>query len=158
MQPQVEVFPLAELVQDVVMQCGPEAERREITLRAVLPEAGGAPVQADIGLIERVLSNLLDNALHYTPPGGTVEVRLASADGVARVEVADTGVGIPPDQLPHVFDRFYRASAARTRENGDGAGLGLAIAQRIVDLHGGTIGVESAVGEGTRFAFTLPLA
>ena len=154
-QPHAEVFPLAELVQDVVMQYEPEAEQRGIALRALLPVEGLPPIRADIGLIERVLTNLLDNALRFTPSGGTVEVRVSDGDA-ARVEVADTGIGIAPDRLPHVFDRFYRGDEART--SGDGAGLGLAIARRIVELHGGTIAVDSTPGEGTRFAFALPLA
>jgi signal transduction histidine kinase len=155
-EPLFEAFPLAELVQDVVMQYEPEAERRQIALRAVLPERGLPPVRADIGLVERVLTNLLDNALRFTPPGGAVEVRPWHDEGRVWVEVADTGVGIPPEQLPHVFDRFFRADAARS--GNDGAGLGLAIVQRIVELHGGTITAASAPGAGTRFTFTLPVA
>ena len=153
---QCEAFPLAELVQDVVVHCEPEAEQRGIALRAVLPEDGLPLVHADIGLVERVLTNLLDNALRYTPAGGRVEVRPWAEVGWAWVEVADTGVGIAPEQLPHVFDRFYRADAARS--NGDGAGLGLAIVHRIVELHGAEIAVESTPGEGTRFTFSLPTA
>jgi signal transduction histidine kinase len=155
-EPQLEAFPLAELVQDVVMHCEPEAEQRGIALRAVLPEQGLLPVLADVGLVERVLSNLLDNALRFTPPGGAVEVHLRADDGKVCVDVTDTGEGIPPEHLPHVFDRFYRGDAARV--NGDGAGLGLSIAQRIVELHGGTIAAESVPGEGTRFTFSIPTA
>ncbi|MDX1419626.1 MAG: HAMP domain-containing sensor histidine kinase [Rubricoccaceae bacterium] len=153
---QLEAFPLAELVQDVVVQYEAEAEAKGVALRAVLPEDGLPPVRADIGLVERVLTNLLDNALRFTPAGGSVEVRPWRANGRVQVEVADTGVGIEQDQLPQVFDRFFRADAARS--DGDGAGLGLSIVQRIVELHGGTIRAESAPGEGARFTFTLPLA
>lgn len=155
-EPQLEAFPLAELVQDVVMHSEPEAERHGIALRAALPEEGLPPVRADIGLVERVLTNLLDNALRFTPAGGRVEVRTWHADGQGWVAVADTGVGIAPEVLPHVFDRFYRADAARPSAHG--AGLGLAIVQRIVELHGGAIAAESTPGAGTTFTFSLPLA
>ncbi|NNF57150.1 MAG: HAMP domain-containing protein [Rhodothermaceae bacterium] len=156
-QPHFEAFPIAELMQDVVMQYEPEAEKRGVVLRAVLPETGLPLVRADIGLIERVLTNLLDNALRYTPEGGTVEVRPVDDGAMVCVEVADTGVGISPEVLPHVFERFVRADASRSRAQGDGAGLGLAIAKRIVDLHGGAIKVESEPGVGTTFTFGLPV-
>jgi signal transduction histidine kinase len=117
------------------------------------PEAD--PVVMDLGKIARVLNNLLDNALRHTPPGGTVHVGAAVEEGRVRVEVSDTGEGIPPADLPHVFDSFYRGEKSRNRATG-GAGLGLAIASGIVRAHGGEIGVESALDQGTRVWFTLP--
>jgi signal transduction histidine kinase len=154
-EPTIESFPIAELVQDIVMQYEPQAEEHEIDLRAELPERH-ARVEADIGLVERALSNLIDNAIHYTPEGGQVRVRLDNQERAVCVEVEDTGPGIPEDDLPHIFERFYRVEKSRDREKG-GAGLGLAIAKTILELHGRTLEVESTVGEGTIFRFSLPL-
>jgi signal transduction histidine kinase len=100
---------------------------------------------------------LVDNALRYTGEGGRVEVDVARRDGSAVMAVTDTGIGIPAEALGHVFERFYRADEARTRDSG-GAGLGLAIAQKLVDEHGGRIAAESTPGEGSTFTVTLPLA
>jgi signal transduction histidine kinase len=154
-EPTIESFPIAELVQDIVMQYEPQAETHEIDLQAELPERH-ARVEADIGLVERALSNLIDNAIHYTPTGGQVRVRLDNQERAVCVEVEDTGPGIPEDDLPHIFERFYRVEKSRDREQG-GAGLGLAIAKTILELHGRTLEVESTVGEGTTFRFSLPL-
>ena len=100
---------------------------------------------------------LVDNALRYTGSGGHVEVDVTGRDGSAVVAVTDTGIGIPPEALGQVFERFYRADEARNRDSG-GAGLGLAIAQKLVDEHGGSIAAESEPGEGSTFTVTLPLA
>jgi signal transduction histidine kinase len=154
-EPTIESFPIAELVQDIVMQYEPQAETHEIDLRAELPERH-ARVEADIGLVERALSNLIDNAIHYTPTGGQVRVRLDNQEQAVCVEVEDTGPGIPDDDLPHIFERFYRVEKSRDREKG-GAGLGLAIAKTILELHNRTLEVESTVGKGTTFRFSLPL-
>jgi signal transduction histidine kinase len=105
-------------------------------------------------LLRRVLGILLDNALKYTPRGGLVTVATRSTGMEALVEVRDTGIGITPDALPHVFDRFYRADAARAASSG--AGLGLSIARRIIELHGGTISVRAARGGGTIVSVILP--
>jgi two-component system sensor histidine kinase BaeS len=107
--------------------------------------------------LRHMLLNLLDNAIRYTPPGGMVCVSLEARGMSAYLRVADTGIGIAPDDVTHIFDRFYRADAARGRASG-GAGLGLAIVRWCVEAHGGTIGVESQVGHGTTFTVTLPLA
>jgi signal transduction histidine kinase len=103
-----------------------------------------------------LLFNLLDNAIKYTPEGGTVEVRCECRDGSAELIVADTGIGIPSEHIPHVFERFYRIDPARSREAG-GTGLGLSICQVIAKGHGGTIRLESNGGQGTRVVVTLPL-
>jgi signal transduction histidine kinase len=153
--PTIEAFPIAELVQDVAMQYGPRAEEQDIDLEADLPERH-VRVEADIGLVERALSNLIDNAIHYTPEGGEVRVRLNNERNEVCVEVADTGPGIPEDDLPHIFERFYRVEKSRDRDKG-GAGLGLAIAKTILELHDRTLEVESTVGEGTTFRFRLPV-
>jgi signal transduction histidine kinase len=111
----------------------------------------------DAQQIGRVLSNLLGNAVRHTPAGGTVKVQAEAMQDGVRVEISDTGEGISAEDLPHVFERFYRGEKSRSRATG-GAGLGLAIAKGIVEAHGGRIGAESTPGEGTRFYFTLPEA
>ncbi len=155
-EPNVEAFSLAELVQDVVVGLMPLAQRKGVTL-AVEPSARLARVQGDLALVERAVTNLVDNAIRYTPEGGHVHVRTEPDGDAVRLCVEDDGVGIPAEDLPRIFDRFYRVEKSRAPEHG-GTGLGLAIAQRIVQLHGGTLDVESRPGAGTTFAFTLPLA
>jgi signal transduction histidine kinase len=147
-----EPFPVAELVQDVAEKFRLHAKGGQVSVETVLTN-GGTLVRADIALVERVLDNLMDNALRHTQPGGRVRVALEALDGEVEISVADTGCGIPEQALPFVFDRFFSAG----RDAGQ-RGLGLAIARRIVELHGGTIAVESAPGQGARFSFRLPLA
>ena len=153
---QAEAFQVAELIQDVVQKFELDAERRRLDIRA---EVGAdLPfVMADIGLAERVLQNLIDNALRHTPVGGRVTVTTQAREREVLITVADTGSGIPKDHLPHIFDRLYRVDKSRDSRSG-GAGLGLAIARQIVELHGGRIVVESEPGRGTAFSFSLPLA
>ncbi len=115
----------------------------------------GVAVTADRRRIAQVIHNLVANALRYTADGGEIRLAAQALRDIVRVDVTDTGVGIAAEHLPHVFDRFYRVDPSRARETG-GSGLGLTIARRIVEAHGGTMGVESAVGRGTRFWFTLP--
>lgn len=153
-EPDIEPFAITELVQDVVMQFKPRAEEQGIELKAKLPERL-AVVRADIALVERALSNLIDNALQYTSEGDSVRIVLTNSGGSVCTQVIDTGPGIPSDDLPHIFDRFYRVEKSRDRARG-GAGLGLAIARKIMQLHGRELTVESTVGKGTTFAFTLP--
>jgi signal transduction histidine kinase len=98
----------------------------------------------------------MDNAVKYTPSGGSINVTLKSQDGLAVISVSDTGIGIAEEDLAHVFDRFWRADKARSREQG-GAGLGLSIAKWIIEMHHGTIGVKSGPGEGARFDISIPL-
>jgi signal transduction histidine kinase len=98
---------------------------------------------------------LLENAVKYTPNGGEIGVLFHNGDGDAHVEIRDTGIGIPTADLPHIFERFYRADEARSRETG-GSGLGLAIAQWVVEAHRGSICVRSAVGQGSIFSVSLP--
>ncbi|QUX29359.1 HAMP domain-containing protein [Nocardiopsis akebiae] len=122
----------------------------------LVAEAGDVVVVADRTRLVQVVGNLLGNALRHTPAPGTVTVRARRSGGEAVVEVADTGVGIPAEDLPHVFDRFWRADKSRNRRTG-GSGLGLAIVRNLVELHGGSVSVESTVGEGTTFTVRLPL-
>jgi len=115
------------------------------------------PVRGDANSLQEVLQNLLDNALQYTPSGGKIEVSALSTDSRVVVTVADTGIGIPQVEQERIFERFYRVDAARSREAG-GTGLGLSIARHIVEAHGGHLWVESALGEGSRFHFSVPIA
>lgn len=121
----------------------------------VTPDPSLPAVLADSERIAQVVRNLLSNALRYTPAGGNITIASATERGGALVSVRDTGSGIAPEDLPHVFERFYRTDRGRARVHG-GSGLGLAIAERIIALHGGQIGVESELGKGTRFWFWLP--
>jgi signal transduction histidine kinase len=155
-RPQMEPFSLSELVQDVVMQWSSRAADQGISLRAGEP-SGLHLVNGNVGLVERVLTNLIRNALTHTPEGGSVTVSLAESDRAVRVEVADTGVGIGVEDQERIFDRFYIGDESRSRSR-DGSGLGLAICKRIVELHDGRIGVESSLGEGSTFWFLIPLS
>jgi signal transduction histidine kinase len=153
-QPHLEPFSLVELTSDLLQKFTPIAEKKGVKLLTRLPERV-SPVCADIGLIDRALQNLLDNAIAYTNRNGEVRIILEEHAGRVRVTVEDTGIGIDPADLPYVFDRFYQA---RTKGKTGGAGLGLAIVKKIVEAHGEEIAVESRVNEGTRFTFELPLA
>lgn len=114
------------------------------------------PVLADPDRLERILGNLVTNALKYAPEGTPVCVTLDRGDGVVIVSVADQGPGIEPDEVPHIFERYYRTQATRTSH--EGLGLGLYITRGLVEAHGGRIWVESRLGVGSTFSFTLPLA
>jgi len=146
---------LGDLAAEVVDQFQILAEEKGISLTAVLDP--GAAANADRTQIERLFSNLLSNAVKYTPPGGRVWVRVGPDEkpGWTRVAVEDTGVGIPPENLPHIFDRFYRVRNAQTNRM-QGLGLGLSFVAWIVSAHGGTIDVESKPGEGSRVTVHLP--
>jgi len=125
----------------------------------VTDELGDRPawVLGDTAAIDQVFRIVMENAVKYTPRGGQVSIRFRNGQSTAHVDVRDSGIGIPENDLPHIFERFYRADDARSKETG-GAGLGLAIALRIVELHGGKIHAESSVGEGSLFSISLPLA
>jgi signal transduction histidine kinase len=113
-------------------------------------------VLGDIGYIERIMENLILNAILYTPPGGKVTVSIHEEEDALRLNVTDTGHGISEDDLPHIFDRYFRAMPDHPAA--DGTGLGLAISRRIAELHGRTIDVQSTLGEGSTFSFSLPVA
>ena len=151
-----EPFSLAELVQDVAQKFELEAEKHGLVLETEIP-AGAPFVSGDIALIERVLENLIENAIKYTPQGGRIRLALVPGPGRIAARVSDTGVGIPADEIPHIFERFYRVEKSRG-EGPEGTGLGLAIARRILELHGTAIVVESKPGNGTSFSFELPTA
>jgi histidine kinase len=115
------------------------------------------PINVDEDRIGQVLLNLLGNALQYTPAGGQVDIRVASQPGQVQFGISDTGIGIPPEHLPHIFTRFYRVDQSRSRQGG-GSGIGLTIAKHLVEAHGGRIWGESpGAGKGSAFTFTLPV-
>ena len=148
----MEHISLNDVMDGVEMVLSPLAEQRGITLHF----HADAPIElaADQSLITRLLLNLTENAIKYGKDGGDVWVNATAADGHAVLTVADNGTGISAEQLPHIFERFFRADTARDRT---GTGLGLSIVQWIVPLHKGSIQAESDLGKGTRFVVTLPL-
>ena len=156
MKPELEPFPIAELVQDVVQEFQLTAEEKDVGLELRLPDEVPM-VLADIGLIQRVLQNLIDNALSHTEDGGAVTLSLSADAEKVAVRVEDTGCGIPSHELVQIFDRFYQSEAGGSDDQRAG-GLGLAIVKRILELHGSAVQAASTVGEGTVFTFSLPTA
>ena len=152
---QREPFNLSELVQDVVQKFQLMASEKQINLSTTC-EKSLPFVNADIGLIERVLENLIENAIHNTPPGGSVRLLLTPHQGNVAVQVSDTGQGIPAKDLSHIFNRFYQLEKSRKSDLGH-SGLGLAITKKILELHDRSIEVASALGSGTTFSFQLPV-
>ncbi|MGH7965490.1 MAG: ATP-binding protein [Candidatus Binatia bacterium] len=151
-----EPFVLFELVQDIAQKFELAAANKQVTLKTDFPEHLPLVV-GDIGLIERALENLIENALRYTPEGGRVTIKLIPGEGHVAVQVSDSGRGIAPEDLPKIFDRFYRGEKSRPASS-ESAGLGLAIVKRILELHHSSIQVESSPGVGTVFTFTLAVA
>jgi two-component system phosphate regulon sensor histidine kinase PhoR len=151
---ELEPLELAPAVQHVLGMFSHQAERKQVGLRTEIPAAIGAVV-ADRSAFEHVLSNLVDNAVKYCPAGATVTVRAQPQAAQVRVAVADSGPGIDRKHLPRLFERFYRVDSGRSREVG-GTGLGLSIVKHLVEAMGGSVSVESDLGRGTTFMFTLP--
>jgi signal transduction histidine kinase len=156
----LEEASLHDLISDTISGFQPQAEQKGVHL---IGEVSGDvdPVLANPPRLQRVLHNLVSNALRHTPPDGTVALRAATEGSVARVEVSDTGEGIAAEDLPLVFEPSFRGELSRTRQGKDdtpGAGLGLAIARGLVEAHGGTMHVESEPGQGSRFRFTIERA
>ncbi len=150
-----EPFQLAELVQDVAQKFELTARSKGVTLNAEIAE-GLSLAQADIGLIERVLDNLIENALQHTPSGGQVRLHLSAVAGSIRCAVIDSGPGIPESEQQRIFDRFYRIDKSRSGGVGN-AGLGLSIVAQMLALHGTSIHVQSEIGSGAKFWFDLPI-
>ena len=148
-------FDLAELTSGTTEQMRLLAEDKDIALRCEAERQ--VRVEGDRARLKQVIVNLVDNAIKYTPAGGIVGVKVQASNGRAVLEVNDNGVGIPPEALPHIFERFYRVDKARSRQMG-GAGLGLSIVKAIVTAHGGQVKVESVEGRGSRFLVELPIA
>ncbi len=144
---------LAPLAQSVVDTLEPVAQARDISLTCDCRDA--IAIAGDRGWLEQLLVNLVDNAIKFTPPGGWVRVSVGVNGHRARLAVSDAGSGIPPEELPRIFDRFYRADPARS-PNQDGAGLGLSLVRWIADQHAATIDVVSRSGHGSTFTVSFP--
>jgi signal transduction histidine kinase len=151
---ELEMNSISDLISDTLESFSELAARQGIALSGEV-EPGVDPLWMDAQRIGRVLNNLIGNALHHTPKGGSIHVHATPTPVGVRVEVTDSGEGIRSEDLPYVFERFYRGDKSRNRATG-GAGLGLAIARGIIEAHGGTIAVESQPGQFTRFYFVLP--
>ena len=149
---------VAELLSDVGTSFSGQAEICGIQLRvSVEAEPNKMVVRGDAMRLDQVLSNLMGNALRHTPEGGTITLGARPIDDYVRITVRDTGEGIRKEDLPYVFQRFWRGDRSRSHAGGGGSGLGLAIAKQLVQSHGGSIGVTSELGKGTTFALDLPL-
>jgi len=153
--PKREVLSLADVLEEVVPLLRTQAEEKEITF--ALEARQRLPVEANPGQMRQLWTNLISNAVKYTPAGGRVTVTLEEENGWAVGIVEDTGIGIAPEDQDKIFEEFYRAPQAKEME-ARGTGLGLPLVKRVVEGHGGTIEVESALGEGSRFIFRLPVA
>jgi len=147
---------IAKLIEQTVAPWRPRVAAKEISLSLDLPD-NLPQVSIDWQRISQVLHNLLENAVTHTPKGGAINVAATTQDDKIEVHVSDTGEGIPAEDLPNIFERFYRVDKSRARATG-GSGLGLTIAKRLVEAHGGKIAVESELGKGSSFSFTLPIA
>jgi histidine kinase len=149
---------LAPLVGRVTKWLASQAAARRIALTVQIP--GGLPRPlADADRLVQVLTNLTANGLQYTAEGGTVTIAAKPGDREIQVSIRDTGIGIPPEQLSHIFDRFYRVDKSRSRQAGGGSGIGLTIARALIEAQGGRIWAESeGEGKGSMFRFTLPIA
>lgn len=145
---------LCGLTQKVLDLFTPMCEERGIELRA---ELGHAAVQGDEEALEELVTNLISNAVRYTPQGGSIFVRTSGGDERVELQVSDTGIGIEPEELPHIFEEFHRSPSAKQFEP-TGTGLGMAIVKRVADMHGGEVSVQSAPGQGTSFKVALPAA
>lgn len=146
-----------DLLSDVATSFAGQAADAGVDLRVdVTGDESALALEADPDRLEQMISNLVMNALRYTPAGGQVTLRAAPLEDGVRLVVADTGAGISPEDLPYIFDRFWRGDRSRTRQGGTGSGLGLAIARQLVQAHSGTIRADSQPGKGTTFTIDLP--
>jgi signal transduction histidine kinase len=152
-----ETVEVSDLLADVCTSFSGQAEVAGVDLTCTMDDSMPVAIMADVGRLDQVLGNLVSNALRYTPAGGHIALRAKTADGGVCITVSDTGAGILSEDLPYVFDRFWKGDRSRTRAGGGGSGLGLAIARQLVQAHGGRIAVESTVGQGTTFTIDLPL-
>jgi signal transduction histidine kinase len=152
--PEKEAFLISELASDILMAYQLKATERAIHLSMDAP-ANLSPVFADVALTERVFQNLLDNALKFTPDGGRISIQLSEAHTGIRVQVADTGIGIAPEEQSYIFERYKQLNRQEAPKKG--MGIGLAIVKKILELHQATIEVVSEPGKGTAFRFVLPV-
>jgi len=154
--PVLDSFDILDLAREAAIGLKPQAEEKRVSVR-IENEKAPIRVRADRSQILRVLTNLLDNAIKFNLEHGRVSIHAHAGDRIVVVEVKDTGRGIPPGDLPRLFERFYRVDKGRSVELG-GTGLGLSIVKHIVELHGGRVSVSSELGSGSRFTFSLPAA
>ncbi len=154
--PNLEAFAIGDLIKLTSEIMSAKAMEKNLTLAQDTPETLPL-VHADPDMIRQVLLNLIDNAINYTPAGGTIRISAGIENGHMKIDVQDNGIGIPPENVARLFERFYRVDKARSRDLG-GTGLGLSIVKHIVEVHKGGLQVESKVGKGSTFSFLLPLA
>jgi two-component system OmpR family sensor kinase/two-component system sensor histidine kinase BaeS len=153
----VETVDIPELLTDVSTSFSGQMEAAGVNLSVELPEnTQGLRIEADPERLDQVVSNLVVNALRYTDPGGSITLSARSAQDAVHLLVKDSGEGIPAEDIPYIFDRFWKGDRSRSRVSGAGSGLGLAISRNLVEAHGGTIGVETEPGNGTTFIVELP--
>jgi signal transduction histidine kinase len=150
-----EPFHLGELVQDILQKCKLMVEKKGVDLRAEFPK-DLPPVQADIALIERAIQNLIDNSIGYSKPGGAINLIITPKESKISIQIIDDGPGISQDDIPYIFNRFYKGKKKKSEEDDDSTGLGLAIAKRILELHGSSIEIQSEPDKSTAFTFYLP--
>jgi signal transduction histidine kinase len=154
--PELEPFSMAELIQDVSIEFSHLAQLKGLDLQMKLLE-GNTNVIADIGLMQRVLENLISNAIKHTPKKGQILIKLENKGDGFKITISDTGTGISEHELPKIFNRLYQADNS-SKENSSSSGLGLAIVKKIMDIHHTKISVKSALNHGTQFSFSLPMA
>jgi len=150
---EIEEVSLAEVIDNVITLLKQKSEEKGVALAAQI-DPGTPPVQGDGDRLTQLVLILMDNALKFTPAGGQITARLAAGNGNVELTIADTGTGIAPEDLPYIWERFYKADKSRAS---GGTGLGLAIARQIIELHGATVDVASTVGEGTAFTIRFPI-
>ena len=141
------------VVRDVLASLSPSARENQLEVASAL---GETTLVADPRRLRQIVTNLVGNAIKFTPPGGTIDVSLETRDGSVVLRVHDTGEGLPPDAVAHAFEPFWQADGSTTRSHG-GLGIGLALVRHLVDRHGGTISVASDAGHGTTFTVRFPL-
>jgi len=154
---EMKEFSLSDMVQELYLQSRILGEGKGIDVNLALDVDEEVRIRGDELRLRQMFLNLISNAIKYTPEKGHLEISLAMDGNCARVDISDTGIGIPAEHLPHIFDRFYRVDKARNRMDG-GTGLGLAIVKWIAEAHGGGISVTSTVGQGSSFSVQLPIA
>jgi len=145
---------ISSMTQSLAEQLEPVAASKDVSISCNCdPEV---ILRGDAAWVERIILNLVDNAIKFTPPGGHVQIKVSRVDGDVILDLADDGIGITPEAVPHIFERFYRADPSRSNR-ADGAGLGLSLVKWAVDQHRGSIQVQSSLARGTRFIVRLPL-
>ena len=152
-EPKLETFTIADLINDLTARYQIMAKTKNVRLSSKI-ESQNTVVMADLALMERVLQNLLDNALHHTPENGEINLSLSAAKGKVNVAVSNTGEGIPEDEISQIFDRYYTKGGAKGKT---GSGLGLAIVKNILEIHNSVIQVRSKIKDKTTFFFDLPI-